>query len=542
MCGIFCYLGSNYRLLDLIVYFQRLHHRGPDNSDIRKIMNDLVFGFQRLMVNGLDVDSNQPMTSVKGNWLICNGEIYNYHKLVVENNFVYKSGGDCEVILHMYEKYGIEETCKQLDGVFAFVLYDSGKNKLYASRDRYGVRSMFYGKTQNLTDMFFASEIKSLTLCNEIKQFPPGTWWCNDNNNTFVHYYNYEWKIDRTLQLEDIQHNIYKLLENAVKKRMMTDRKICTLLSGGLDSTLVTAILCKQYINPMDLDTYSIGLQGSENTADIYYSRMAAKYLGTNHHEVIVSENDFLQAIEKTIIQTESYCTTTVRASVGNYLISLYIRDNNNESHDIANNFDRNVIVFVGDFSDEIWGSYQGMRGAQSPNDFNLENIKLVQDCHYFDLLRSDKSISGASLEARVPFADGELVDYVMSIDPQLKMFSGDKLEKGLLRSVYRDSGILPSDLLYRRKVAFSDGVSSASRSWYDIIREYVDILIPDHEFEYRSNKYTHNKPYDKESLYYREIFEKYYKGHSKIIPYYWKHAFTTNIDPSARLLDNYKE
>jgi asparagine synthase (glutamine-hydrolysing) len=571
MCGIFCYLGGNYRLVSLVSYFRKLRHRGPDSSNILKITDDLVFGFQRLMINGLDVGSNQPMVSDSNNWLICNGEIYNYRLLMEENNFVYKSNSDCEIILHMYERYGIDETCKRLDGVFAFILYDSFQGKVYAARDRYGIRSMYYGKTNNITDMFFASEMKCLTMCDHIEQFPAGKWWCSDMNSKFVEYYKYDWDInyitcipennnsvDTDAIMGSIYNNISYLLENAIKKRMMSDRKICTLLSGGLDSTLVSALLCKQFSDPSELNTYSIGLEGSENCADIYYSRMAAKYLGTTHHEVIVSETDFLAAIEKTIIQIESYCTTTVRASVGNYLISLYIRDfdrdlNNslvrksnkndlNKYDGIANNFNRNVIVFVGDFADEIWGSYQGMRAAMSGDDFNRENIKLVRDCHYFDLLRSDKSISGASLEARVPFADSDLVDYVMSIDPSLKMFSGDKLEKGLMRAVYKNTTLLPDDLLYRRKVAFSDGVSSMERSWFDIIKEYVDIIIPNNEFEERCNKYTHNRPYDKESLYYREIFEKYYHGHANTIPYYWKHAFTTNVDPSARLLDSYQE
>jgi asparagine synthase (glutamine-hydrolysing) len=538
MCGIFAYLGANYRLLDIIDSFNKLKHRGPDNTHICKVANDLVFGFHRLMINGLDSQSNQPFESDSGNWLICNGEIYNYKTLVKENDFNYKTHSDCEVILHMYEKYGIHNTCKQLDGVFAFVLYDSTLNKLFAARDKYGVRSMFYGKTNNVTDMFFASEMKALTMCKTIQQFPPGMWWSSDKS--FVKYYNYNWLIRYTEPIDEIYTNIVNLLENAVKKRMMSDRKICTLLSGGLDSTLVTAILCNQYDDPSKLDTYSIGLEGSENCADIYYSRMAAKYLGTNHHEIIVSEMDFLEAIERTIVQIESYCTTSVRASVGNYLVSLYIRDNHVQNDN--NNFERDTIVFVGDFSDEIWGSYQGMRCAKSDKDFSYENYKLVKDCHYFDLLRSDKSISGASLEARVPFADSELVDYVMSISPSLKVFPGDNLEKQLLRDAYKDSGILPSELLYRRKVAFSDGISTQERSWFEIIQEYVDILIPDCEFETRCAKYSHNTPYDKESLYYREIFEKYYKGHGNIIPYYWKHAFTTNVDPSARLLDNYVE
>jgi asparagine synthase (glutamine-hydrolysing) len=541
MCGIFCYLGANHRLIDLLPYFNKIKHRGPDDTRIEKIRNDIIFGFHRLQINGLDKDSAQPMY-YNGIWLIANAEIYNYKQLIEENNFEYESTGDCEIIIHMYKKYGIKETCLQLDGVFAFVLYDTVNNTVYAGRDRYGVRSMFYGVTSNLTDYFIASEMKAITFCNKIEQFPVGCYWSSSERNKYMKYYRFNCDFNYISDSDiNIKRNINTLFTNAVKKRMMSDRKMCSLLSGGLDSTLTTAVLCKCVDDPKMINTYAIGLQGSEHTADLYYARMAAKYIGTTHYEVIVSEHEFLEAIEKTIIQIESYCTTTVRASVGNYLVSLYI-ENNRVEEDERLDMERDVVVFCGDFSDEIWGSYQGMRDAPNKFMFKEETKKLVRDCHYFDLLRSDKSISGAALEARVPFADYEFVEYIMRINPEMKMYSGDKLEKQLMRDAFKDDNILPYELLYRRKVAFSDGVSSQERCWFTIIQEYVNRIITDDEFELQQSTYIHNTPYDKESLYYRNIFEKYYSGHGNIIPYYWKHPFSTNQDPSARLLNNYKE
>jgi asparagine synthase (glutamine-hydrolysing) len=538
MCGIFSYIGGNTNLKSLIHYFKKISHRGPDSTHITKIKDDIIFGFHRLAINGLDRESDQPLC-IDGIHLICNGEIYNYKQLLSYNEFKYNTRSDCEIIIHMYKQYGIKETCNQLDGVFAFVLYDENKNKLYAARDRYGVRSMFYGLTENITDFYISSEMKAITFCKTIQQFPPSCYWDYDNKNNFINYHieNISVVSEIPISIEDIKTNIKKLFINAVKKRMMSDRKICCLLSGGLDSTLTTAILCSLVDDPKQINTYSIGIEGSENDADLYYAKKAADYLGTTHSQIIVSEKDFCDAIEKTIYQIESYCTTTVRASVGNYLVSLYIK-NTNIDKDIS---ERDTVVFCGDFADEIWGSYQGMKATTNPEDFLIENRKLVDDCHYFDLLRSDKSISGASLEARVPFADKDFVEYVMKIDPKLKMFNGDKLEKQLMRESFH--GILPDELLYRRKVAFSDGVSSQTRNWFTIIHEHIENIIKNTDIEKGNDEYHFtNPPYDRESFYYRMLFEKYYKNHGNVIPYYWRHPFSKNLDPSARLLDYYKE
>ena len=550
MCGIFALLEykqqQKYDKEYLSKHYDKIKHRGPDNTKILNINDDLLFVFHRLAINGLDHLSDQPMV-MNGMYLICNGEIYNYKQLQEQHKFDYKSHSDCEIIIHLYIKYGIKTTLDMLDGEFVFILYDSIKNVLYAARDPIGIRSLYYGFTKNIAEQLtFSSEAKALGFCKNVEQFPSGSYLTLTNAcslqkyNEISHisveqYYKYDYKIDYTLTEEVIYEKLRTLLTNAVNKRLMSDRAVCCLLSGGLDSTLVTALVKKQ--NP-NVHTYAIGLKDS---VDLVYARKAAQYLGTNHTEIIVSEEEFLNAIKNTIYQIESYCTTSVRASVGNYLVSLHIRDHGKHRGDKDYKFDieSDAVVLCGDLSDEIFASYRGFQNADTSENFFKENVKLVKDVRFFDVLRSDKSIAGASLEARVPFSDKELVDFVMTIDPKLKMFSDERMEKYLLRKAFE--GYLPDELLWRRKEAFSDGVSGHNRSWFQIIKEFVDGIYSDEEYLIRREKYDYMKPYDKESLYYREEFEKYFPTREKMIPYFWRHPFTTELDPSARKLSFYK-
>jgi asparagine synthase (glutamine-hydrolysing) len=327
-----------------------------------------------------------------------------------------------------------------------------------------------------------------------------------------------------------LSENIRELFTRAVEKRLMSERPVGCLLSGGLDSSVTTALVHREMQargSDHTLNTYSIGLQGS---VDLRWARKVAAYLNTNHHEVALSEAEFLAGIRDTIYQTESYCTTTIRASVGNYLISKYIYEKSDD-----------VVIYCGDMSDEIFGSYRGFLKAPSDVDFHRENERMIRDVRFFDLLRSDKSISGAGLEARVPFADKEFLMYVMQIPSRFKRFDDVRIEKFIFRKAF--SGILPDDVLWRRKEAFSDGVSGNERTWIDIIKEHVDSMITDAEYEEGRLKYLHNPPYDKESYYYRKVFEEFYPGRAETIPYYWRHPFCQDVlDPSARLLSFYTD
>lgn len=567
MCGIFFYGGRSYSEEQLREHFQKIQHRGPDQTRV-VVVNDphhrgenspktMFFGFHRLAImGGLEEASGQPMVH-NGMYLICNGEIFNYAELRDRYGFVMRSGSDCEIVLHMYERFGIERTVAELDAEFAFVLWDSRIHSVFIARDPLGIRSLFWSfgsgdkrkafSVEN-AELYVASEAKALTgiSTHPISQFPAGA--CSEFNfdtltsklYLFHNYFPLEFnRLTGDAATEGaICAKLRELVTAAVDKRMMSARKIATLLSGGLDSTLVTALV-KRHFADHQLDTYSIGLQGS---VDLLFARQAAEYLKTNHHEVVVTEEEFLGAIRETIQQIESWDTTSIRASVGNYLVSKYIRANSD-----------NVVIFCGDLSDEIFASYRGFMQAPSADDFYSENVRMIRDVQYFDLLRSDKSISGAGLEARVPFGDNDLIKYVMSIPPELKMFSDARMEKYLLRRAFDDpeNPILPRELLYRRKEAFSDGVSSHERSWFQIIREFVDTQVTDEEFEQEMLKIEECKlemgcenepyPYDKESYYYWKIFQELYPGREDMIPYYWRHPFSANKDPSARLLECYR-
>jgi asparagine synthase (glutamine-hydrolysing) len=537
MCGIFSYLGKNYSFEDLVILSNKIKHRGPDSSNhISLDFDDKQFflGFHRLAINGLDEISNQPLKDIDNEiYLIANAEIFNYKDLIKENNFDYKSNSDCEVIIHMYKKYGIDETCRKLDGEFAFLLVDMKKKVFYVVRDQLGVRSLYW--TKNNTDFALSSEVKSLTDFDNVKQFPIGSYW-SSNTDKIVRYYSFVNNIESVisgnnndyLSVNDVNEDeictkLRELFIKAVEKRMLSERKVACLLSGGLDSSTVSSIVSR-IVGDFNLNTYSIGMKGA---TDLKYAQTMATYIKSNHVNIELDETDFLNAIEKTIYQIESYDTTSVRASVGNYLVSLYIKDNSDDT-----------VIFCGDVSDEIFASYRGFSGDHNEDDFYVENVKMLNNIQYFDILRSDKSISGAGLEARVPFADKDFIDYVMKLPPILKKFNKERMEKYLFRKAFED--YMPYDILWRRKEAFSDGVSSTERSWFQIIKEFVDKKYSDSEYETLRNKYIWNKPYDKESLYYREIFEKYYPNKADLIPYFWRHPFSTQQDPSARLLANY--
>jgi asparagine synthase (glutamine-hydrolysing) len=605
MCGIYFYQTFispkdfkiyKKRLLSELkshqTYFSKITHRGPDNSvfvndtsmmstttsnyttkytttdePMSKLPYHMFWGFHRLAINGQTPESNQPFF-IKNCRLICNGEIYNFCALIKEYGLEaeYTSKSDCEIIIHLYRKIGMNETLKKLDGVFTLVLHDYENKCTFIARDPVGVRSLFIGscdKDSYHNGIIVASEMKAISSeYHSIMQFPPGCFAIYKDGNSpvdlykpgifFKAYYenltidqkfyhsiesspnshlsiarSYHYNIVEDTE-ENICANIATLFEEAVVKRLMSDRKVGALLSGGLDSSAVVAVMCR-HMPAKDLNTYSIGLEGS---TDLVWARKVADYLGTNHHEVCLTEKQFLNAIEDTIYQIESYDTTSVRASVPNYLVSKYISANTDD-----------CVIYCGDMSDEIFGSYRGFMKAQSEEDFRAENVRMVCDVCYFDLLRSDKSISGAGLEARVPFADKKFLQYVMSIPARYKRFDDTQIEKYIFRKAFQ--GLLPDDILWRRKEAFSDGVSGHERSWFQIIREYVDKKVTDEEYnKYKEFiEYTHvyNTPYDKESYYYRTIFNELFHDCEKTIPYFWRHPFCKEKDPSARLLGCYK-
>lgn len=532
MCGIFFYNGVKYTIDDLIYYLEKLDNRGPDNKKILNTGNSIL-GFTRLSINDLSENGDQPFYK-KGIYLICNGEIYNFKELIKENKFEMESSSDCEVIIDMYLKYNIRRTCELLDGVFAFVLIDTIQNKIFSARDRFGVRPSFIGKTED-NEVFIASELKSISdLCNYAEQFKPGHFieLTNDNLINYQPYYRFLYTlIDKNENF--IKDRIKELLTLAVKKRVVgtTDRPIGCLLSGGLDSSLIAALV-NTHFKKGELNTFSIGLKGS---TDLHYAKICADYLGTKHHQVELTEEDFLNAIEEVIYHIGSFDTTTVRASTGNYLISKYIKENT----DIT-------VVTNGDGSEEIFGSYRYAAIIRDSQDFFEDNLRLLKEIHYYDVLRSDRSISNNGLEARTPFLDKDFVNYVMSIHPKWKQFGfNSRLEKQILRDSFKETKLLPDEILFRPKEAFSDGVSSNERSWFTVLQEYIDSKVSDDEFMNNKDNFTHCTPRTKEEYYYRKIFDKYYSKHSNTIPHFWMpntKYYPDLVDPSARVLNCYRD
>ena len=451
-----------------------------------------------------------------------------------------ESGSDCEIILHMIERFGILETLKSLDGVFAFVYYDRVTETFYVARDPFGVRSLYIGLTRK-NNVVFSSELKSMDeLVSTCDQFRPGHYMIihkDTTDYTPVPYFEYEFPLidkhyegDPTPFVSEMSRVMFEakvknLLTNAVDKRLMAERPIGCLLSGGLDSSLVTALVAKHFPRGK-LKTFSIGLPGSE---DLRYARLVADHLGTDHHEVVVTEKQMLQFIEKDIYQIETYDTTTIRASVPMLMLSHYIQ----AYTDIK-------VVYSGEGSDEASGSYLYFHNAPSPEEFQEECIRLLKDMHMYDVLRCDKSTAGAGLEVRVPFLDLEFLKYYMSIPPEYKM-PHKGIEKYLLRKAFDGTDLLPREVLWRMKEGFSDGCSSKKRSWYQIIQEWVETQITDEEFEREAPTYF-NPPKFKEALYYRQVFSKLFKDRDNTVPYYWLPKWSGDIsEPSARVLKVYE-
>lgn len=532
MCGIFAILGKKFNKGKIKTMFNTLKPRGPDNSELISLNNNLIhLGFHRLSINDLSSLGNQPLYHPENEKviLICNGEIYNYKDLIKKYNIDnYKSTSDCEIIVWLYKKIGIENTIKELDGVFSFVLLDLESEKIYIGRDPFGVRPLFIAKTDD--NLGIASEMKALADFDYIEPFSPGKWMEINYKNppkefTYNTYYDYEYNLSKIDNLELHCKEIKNLLETSVEKRLLSDRKIGCLLSGGVDSSLIAALVAKHY-KKGELETFSIGIKGA---VDLEYARKVAEHIGSTHHEVVLTEEEMLDAIPTVIKSIESMDTTTVRASVPNYLISKYISENTDCK-----------VIFQGDGMDEVAGSYLYLANAPDEISFHNECLRLLREIHTFDVLRADRTIADLGLEPRTPFLDKKFVNYYMSIPPQLRMHN-DKIEKYLLRKAFDKDNLLPKEVLWRRKEAFSDGCSSEKKSWYQIIQEYVDQFISDEDFLKLKGNYKHNSPLLKESLYYRIIFDRLYKEHSNIIPHFWMPKWNKNNtnDPSARILND---
>lgn len=500
--------------------FEKTKSRGPDDTKVIKA-GDGLLGFHRLAIMDLESTGMQPF-ELGGNKLVCNGEIYGFRKIKkeLEKEYSFTSDSDCEILLPMYEKYGFDMFA-MLDAEYALVIYDGKKNCLIAARDPIGIRPLFYAYDKNGSIMF-ASEAKNLVgLSDKVMPFPPGHYY---DGEKFV-CYNDIAKVDEYIDgsLEEICGNIHDKLVAGIEKRLDADAPVGFLLSGGLDSSLVCAVSAKLLGKP--IRTFAIGM--SEDAIDLKYAKEVAEYIGSDHREIIITADDVIGSLEDVIAALGTFDITTVRASMGMYLICKAIH----ETTDVR-------VLLTGEISDELFG-YKYTDFAPDAEAFQKEAQKRIRELYMYDVLRADRCISVHSMEARVPFGDLDFVKYVMSINPEKKMNIYNK-GKYLLRHAF-EGDYLPESILMREKAAFSDAVG---HSMVDYLKEYAEKKYSDEEFETISAKYTHAKPFTKESLLYREIFEKYYPGQGEMIKDFWmpnKDWEGCNVnDPSARVLSNY--
>ena len=520
MCSIMGYCSDQITEEKFDIGFKETVSRGPDDSRILKVDGGML-GFHRLSIMGLTPEGMQPF-ELNGNYVVCNGEIYGYEpiKKELEKKYVFHSGSDCEILLPLYQEYGTD-MFKMLDAEYALIIYDSKKKSFIAARDPIGIRPLYYGYDKEGC-MVMASEAKNLVAyCNRIMPFPPGHYY---KDGEFFSYRDMtEVKEVSKHGLEEICKNIHEKLVSGVEKRLIADAKVGYLLSGGLDSSLVCSIAAKKSKNP--IRTFAIGME--KDAIDLKYAKQVADYIGSDHTEVYMSKEQVLDSLEEVIHMLGTYDITTIRASMGMYLLCKWIHENT----DIR-------VLLTGEISDELFG-YKYTDFAPSPEEFQKESAKRIRELHMYDVLRADRCISVNSLEARVPFGDLDFVEYVMSIDPAKKMNIYGK-GKFLLRNAF-EGDYLPHDILFREKAAFSDAVG---HSMVDDLKEYAQKYYTDEEYEEKRRKYTYSMPFTKESLLYREIFEKYYPGQAEMVVDYWmpnKNWEGCNVnDPSARVLSNY--
>lgn len=521
MCSIMGYCGENAAIGAFESGFRQTVSRGPDDSRIIDTGKGLL-GFHRLAIMGLHEEGMQPFC-LDGSYIVCNGEIYGFEKIRqrLSDRYTFESDSDCEILLPLYQEYGTDMFA-MLDAEFALILYDGETKEYIAARDPIGIRPLYYGYDA-LGTILFASEPKNLVgLTAEIMPFPPGHYY---KDGSFICYCDIA-RVEETVldDLETVCQNIKEKLIRGVEKRLVADAKVGFLLSGGLDSSLVCAIAAKK--SKMPIRTFAIGMD--EDAIDLKYARQAADFIGSEHTEVVISKEDVLAALETVIHLLGTFDITTIRASIGMYLVCKWIHENT----DIR-------VLLTGEISDELFG-YKYTDFAPSAKAFQEESEKRIRELHMYDVLRADRCISVNSLEARVPFGDLDFVRYVLAVDPEIKR---NKYNKGkyLLRHAFEGGEYLPDEILWREKAAFSDAVG---HSMVDYLKEYADRVYTDDEYKMFRKKYTQAKPFTKESLLYRELFEKHYPGQSQMIAGFWmpnKEWEGCDVDdPSARVLANY--
>ncbi len=549
MCGIVAAFGLNQtkKIRNQVLEMSgKIRHRGPDWSGIYSSKN-AILAHERLSI--VDPKSGkQPLYSKDKNLILtANGEIYNHQEIKanLKSNYEFLTNSDCEVILALYNEKG-SNFLEDLNGIFSFALYDEKKDFYLIARDHMGIIPLYMG--WDLDDNFFvASELKALEgYCHEIKLFPPGHYFSSENGQ-LTKWYQRNWENYENVKSNstNISH-IRDSLSNAVKRQLMSDVPYGVLLSGGLDSSITTAIAktyCQNRIETKDqkkawwpsLHSFSVGLKDSP---DLLAAKKASEYIGTIHHEIIFTVQEGLDAIKDVIYHLETYDVTTIRASTPMYLMARVIK-----SMGIK-------MVISGEGADEIFGGYLYFHKAPNAEEFHKETVRKLNKLHQYDCLRANKSLAAWGIEGRVPFLDKEFLDVAMSLNPSDKMISEGKMEKWILRKAFED--LLPKEILWRQKEQFSDGVGY---NWIDKLKELVNDKVSDDLFEKSKEKFQINPPLNKEEFYYRTIFKSIFPSDTAALSVpsepsvacsskaalNWDASFLGKNDPSGRAINNHE-
>ena len=548
MCGIVCAFnvkGNNEVIRSNVLKMaQKVRHRGPDWSGIYSSEN-AILAHERLAI--VDPTSGkQPILSEDGLKVIAvNGEIYNHQNLKdsFATDYNFRTESDCEVILALYEKKGIN-FLNDLNGIFAFALYDSSNDKYIIARDHMGIIPLYMGWDKDGI-FYVSSELKSLEgVCDKIELFPPGHY-LESSSTDLKKWYNPEWVSYH--HVKDSQTSIKAIhdsLSAAVKRQLMSDVPYGVLLSGGLDSS-ITSALAKKFASKRiesndkqdawwpQLHSFSVGL---EDAPDLKAARIVADHIGTIHHEINFTVQEGIDAIRDVIYHLETYDITTIRASTPMYLIARAIK-----SLGIK-------MVLSGEGADELFGGYLYFHKAPNAKEFHEETVRKLDKLHQYDCLRANKSLAAWGIEGRVPFLDKEFIDVAMNINPEDKMIKNGRIEKWVLREAFKD--YLPESVLWRQKEQFSDGVGY---SWIDSLKDLVSKEVSDHDLENASKIFSINTPRNKEEYYYRLIFSDHFSSDAaaKSVPSVpsvacstpqaleWDEAFKNMNDPSGRSISN---
>jgi len=555
MCGIwtFIQLQQQYEYQKLFDNFMKLRPRGPDMSSFN-VYKNVYIGFHRLAIMNPSFTSNQPYIIKEGERtivFICNGEIYNFKNLINDYGLAIEDNSDCMTIPLLYLKYVKKQSdikefshlfSDKIKGEYAFVLYEYNKSNelvnMIVGRDEIGVRPLYYSKpnTDNGFDLAFSSEIKGLDFFNgSVTEYEPGTIMnimFENNKVKEIVYHNFSSVYSTVELMHDVDdlfeegtllYHVRKTVTDAVERRLTADRPIAFLLSGGVDSSLVAGIatrLLKKQIN-----TFCCGM--NEGT-DLLYARKVAQYINSNHTEVLFTPKEGLDAIRDVIWTTETWDTTSIRASVGQYLVCKHIGTKTDAK-----------VVLVGEGPDEVCSSY--LFNFYAPNGVELHDAakEYVSNIHIYDGKRADRCISRWGLEGRIALLDPEFIKAYWNIPAEWRLPRYKGIEKWWLRQAFEGTNTIPNDVLWRKKEAFSDGVSGKERSWFEIIQDFIKTQVTEEEWKHSNI----NAP-TLEAYYYKKIFvELFGQERLNIIPSYWQPKWTNKegyVDPSARVLNVY--